>query len=236
LFDEAVESAAVTFGQRRCTPPNSPFVVTADLVGEAVAFVAIALDPIERDRSMVVDEVHALPAVLTAGINGLIVIANPLAEAPAVIAVDQHHIVARAHSAVPIEPNVELRPLSWRAFEEALLDMGVAQEDRDRMATEAGRSPTILRRRLAIAPELCTRLGTRSCPPTQTRTFSSLGPGVQVTRLMKHALSISRVAPLRKSSGTWLNLHRCPMRLFGQQPISGVLYHARMLFLPFTRP
>jgi hypothetical protein len=105
------------------------------------------------------------------------------------------------------------------------------------MATEAGRSPTILRRRLAIAPELRAPGWARD-PVSNANSypFSSLGPGVQVTRLMKHALSISRVAPLRKSSGTWLNLHRCPMRLFGQQPISGVLYHARMLFLPFTRP
>ncbi len=155
LFDEAVAQAANDFAGWRKQSAHRPFVVTADSVGEAVAFVAAALEPISRERSIVVEDVHALPAMLAEKPTGLIVIADPQAEAIAAVAVNQHQIVfARTHTTVPVEVDVALGPTSRGAFEAALAEMGIAEYDRDRITTEAGRSPTILRRRLAIAPAL----------------------------------------------------------------------------------
>ncbi|NIJ08240.1 hypothetical protein FHS31_001857 [Sphingomonas vulcanisoli] len=157
LFDEATTAAANAFSAWRTTAPHRPYVVTADSVGEAVAFVATALEEVERERSIVVEDALALAGVLSTKLAGLIVIADPAAEEEAAIASAQHLVVfARTHATVPIEPDVELRPASWTVFQDALADMGVAEGDRDRTTTEAGRSPTILRRRLAIAPELKT--------------------------------------------------------------------------------
>jgi hypothetical protein len=157
LFDAATAAAANNFAAWRSTAPHRPYVVTADSVGEAVAFIATTLEDAERERSIVLEDARALPGLLTAKLAGLVVIADPAAEGEAAIAASQHLIIfARTHATVPIEPDVELRPASWTAFQAALADMGVAEDDRDRIATEAGRSPTILRRRLAIAPELRT--------------------------------------------------------------------------------
>lgn len=155
LFDEAVAEAAGGLASWRSAAPHRPYVVTADSVGEAVAFTAAALDLAERERVIVVKNARALPGPLAAGGSGLIVIADPLAEAPAASAAHARHIVfARTHVAVPTDVDVALAPTSRAAFEAALADMGVPEHDRDRMTTEAGRSPTVLRRRLAIAPEL----------------------------------------------------------------------------------
>ncbi|WP_125471561.1 MULTISPECIES: hypothetical protein [unclassified Sphingomonas] len=157
LFDAPVVEAAARFSTWREQPPHRPWVVTADSVGEAVGYVAAALPEPERERAIVVDDPLALPGLLVQRSSGLIVIAHPQAEALAATAAGSHHMLfARTHATVPVEVDVALSPAGRAAFEAALGDMGVAEQERDRLTTEAGRSPTILRRRLAIAPVLRT--------------------------------------------------------------------------------
>lgn len=155
LFDEAIAAAGGGLASWRSALAHRPYVVTADSVGEAVAFISAALDPDERERAIVVEDARALPGLLAMGGSGLIIVADPLAEAAAAPATNRRHVVfARTHVAVPAEVDIALGPISRSAFEAALEDMGIPEHDRDRVTTEAGRSPTILRRRQAIAPVL----------------------------------------------------------------------------------
>ncbi len=155
LFDEAVAAAAGRLADWRRAPADRPYIVTADSVGEAVAFVFAALEPAERERAIVVQQDGALPGLLAARPSGLLIIADARAEAGAAAAACRHHILlARTHVTVPAEADVRLGPISYGAFKAALIDMEVPEHDLDRIVSEAGSAPTILRRQLAIAPEL----------------------------------------------------------------------------------
>ena len=69
----------------------------------------------------------------------------------------RHCIVVRPRNAVDGEPDVAVELLGSEAFEQALADMGVTDRDRiDRLASESGRSPTVLRRRLSPIPAIRT--------------------------------------------------------------------------------
>ncbi len=155
LFDDAVAAHAATFAAWRAEPPNRPFVVTADSVGEALAFVACAVSADDREWALVIDGPQPWPAVLASAPAGLIVIADAGAEAVAAASADRQRLIfAQTHATVPLDADVTLAPLDRQRFEAALAAMGIAENARDRLTTEAGRSPTILRRRLAIAPAL----------------------------------------------------------------------------------
>ena len=67
-----------------------------------------------------------------------------------------HCIVVRPRNAVDREPDVAVELLSHAAFEEALADMGVERDRVSRLASESGRSPTVLRRRLSQIPAIRT--------------------------------------------------------------------------------
>src|SRR5262249_31885102 len=60
-----------------------------------------------------------------------------------------HSIVVRPRNAVDSEPDVALDLLRHEPFEKSLAAMGITGDRVDRLARESGRSPTILRRRLA---------------------------------------------------------------------------------------
>ena len=60
-----------------------------------------------------------------------------------------HSIVFRPRNAVDTKADIALDLLGYDAFKKALTAMGIEEGDVDRLATESGRSPTILRRRLS---------------------------------------------------------------------------------------
>lgn len=135
-------------------PADRPFVIAADSRDEALAFLACLFDDPELRRSRDLAVVFTSPATL----KKLIVSSVPFipivhSEATERELADAHRrlhcIVFRPRNAVDIESDIALDLLGHEAFEKALTAMGIEQERFDRFARESGRSPTILRRRLA---------------------------------------------------------------------------------------
>ena len=145
-------------------PPSvGPLTVAADSREEAVAFVACLFrhhdaPAAHRDHAVFFESAGTLQEL--AG--------SPSPFIPIVYAEDterelashyrqRHCIAVRPRNAVDREPDVTVELLGHEAFEQALADMGVTERDRiDRLASESGRSPTVLRRRLSLIPAIRT--------------------------------------------------------------------------------
>ena len=143
-------------------PPDRPYTVAADSREEAVAFIACLLRhrdlPADVYDRAVVFESAATLRILAPSSSPFIPITY-VDETEREIAAQyrqRHCIVVRPRNAVDREPDVAVELLSHAAFEQALADMGVEQERVDRLASESGRSPTVLRRRLSHIPAIKT--------------------------------------------------------------------------------
>ena len=67
-----------------------------------------------------------------------------------------HCIIVRPRNAIDSTPDIALDLLKYDAFEKALAEMGIKDDNTERLARESGRSPTILRRRLSKIPAIKT--------------------------------------------------------------------------------
>lgn len=140
--------------------------IVADSRQEALAFVAAVLCRSDelialKDRLVVFTERGAL-SNLAAGSGGFIpVIAQPdveveLAESGSPLKA----LVVDHRTAVQLDSDISLEPLSQQGFQEALGSMGLGRDEINRFDRESGRSLTVLRRRLALseairAPSWC---------------------------------------------------------------------------------
>ena len=137
----------------RAAGPERPLRLAADSKGEALAFLACLSRHEEapagfRDRAVVIDSVRTLRTLTSARSSFIPVVGGDLLERE--LAHWWHHgIVVRPRNAVGGEPDIELGPLGHETFRESLAKEGFARARIDRLARESGRSPTILRRRLA---------------------------------------------------------------------------------------
>ena len=156
IFAPSVTAHVTAFRKWLETPrPDCPFTVAADSKEEAVAFVACLL------RHQDVDSRHCDGAVVFESATTLRILAQssspfmPIVydeETEREIAVlyrQRHCIVVRPRNAVDREADVTVELLNHEAFEKALTDMGVSRERVHPLASESGRSPTVLRRRLS---------------------------------------------------------------------------------------
>ena len=128
---------------------------------EALAFLACALR--EPDGSedatfaeaICVSTPEALHKVASASLNAILIAENRDTELAATSLIRrQRVIIVRPRSSVEITPDVAIEAVDYETFRKALEDMGIVPEKVDRLRTESGLSLTILRRILAIAPEL----------------------------------------------------------------------------------
>lgn len=161
LFEEAMDAHRQTLHGWIAGDSEHPLVVVADSAAEALAFVARAL----RDdgdgrtdhyaRAVLATTPEALLRLSAATRDAILVIADRETELAAGSVTRRNKIiVVRPRTSVENNPDIALASPSAEAFRRALEDMGVEEERRSRLAEESGLSPTILRRRLALTPEL----------------------------------------------------------------------------------
>ena len=161
LFDTAVEAHRTSLHDWLATPNEKPFVIVADSVDEATAFLSEALK--EADGSIgaaassacVLSSADALRRLAAAAPQAVLITANADTERAAAGFFRTHRIIiARARTTIEEDPDIALEPLADEAFDAALEEMGIVRDEWPRWRAEAGNSPTILRRRLALSPEL----------------------------------------------------------------------------------
>jgi plasmid maintenance system antidote protein VapI len=161
LFEPAVEAHRTRLHEWLGSHGERPFIVVADSAEEATAFLSEALK--ETDGSIgvaasaacAVSSPDALRRLAAAAPNAILITENASTELAASSLYRSHRIItARARTTIEQDPDIALEPLSDEAIDAALEDMGIARDDWPRWRAEAGNSPTILRRRLALSPEL----------------------------------------------------------------------------------
>jgi addiction module HigA family antidote len=154
IFAPSIAAHRDTFKAWLGKPSERAFVVAADSKDEALAFIAALFDDDGlrqfRDRA----------AVFTSPATLRMLVASSVPFIPIVLSEDNerelagayrrlHCIVFRPRNAVDTEADIALDLLGFEAFRTALTSMGIDEGEFDRLSTESGRSPTILRRRLS---------------------------------------------------------------------------------------
>ena len=144
-------------------PGHGPLTVAADSREEAVAFVACLFrhhdaPAAHRDHAVVFEPAGTLRELAGSPSPFIPIVYAEDAERELASQYRQRHCIAvRPRNAVDREPDITVELLGHEAFERALADMGVTERDRiDRLASESGRSPTVLRRRLSPIPAIGT--------------------------------------------------------------------------------
>jgi len=147
--------------------PDRPFVVAADSKDEATAFLACLLrslmadpdvDPrvaLSADLAAVFDSAASLQKLMVSRTRFLPIVRRQATEqalAPGHRGL--HSITVRPRNSIESEPDIALDLLTHEAFRAATDSMGIDADRAERLERESGRSPTILRRRLANVPAI----------------------------------------------------------------------------------
>ena len=136
-------------------PSGKPFVVAADSTDEALAFLAClfqesTIAPHSRDLTAVFTSAETLQTLADSSSPFIPIVCTEEAERELATLYRQRHcITVRPRNAVDSKPDIALDLLNHDAFEKALDEMGIKDDEAERLARESGRSPTILRRRLS---------------------------------------------------------------------------------------
>jgi addiction module HigA family antidote len=135
-------------------PSDQPFVVAADSKDEALAFIACLFDVDNlrqfKDRTAVFTSPATLRMLVASSVPFIPIVLSEETERQLAGAHRRLHcIVFRPRNAVDTEADIALDLLGYEAFRTALSSMTIDEGEFDRLSTESGRSPTILRRRLS---------------------------------------------------------------------------------------
>ena len=162
LFAPAVERHSERFRAWLSDSTARPFTVAADSRDEAIAFVACLMDQEgghgeAGDRGIVFDAPDAVHRLASAAPGAFVAVAGSreVEKALSGFHCDIHCIAPRPRNAVGFaDPpaDVVLELPGSEDFQNALQAMGIRRGRSDRLALESARSPTILRRRLAVMP------------------------------------------------------------------------------------
>ena len=161
LFAPAITAYQHKFERWLTKPSTRHFVIKANSRDEALAFLACLFDP-KKLRKF-----KDLTAIFTSTATLKTLIASKMEFIPIVVSEDVerelgdayrrlHCIVFHHHNAVKNDDEVVLDCLGHDTFEKVLRNSGFAKNDIDRLASESGRSLTILRRRLSKNPAIRT--------------------------------------------------------------------------------
>ena len=154
IFAPSIAANRGTFKAWLEKPSERPFVVSADSRDEALAFLACLFDDEElsqfKDLAAVFTSPATLRTLLASFVPFIPIVHSEDAECELVDAHRRLHcIIFRPRNAVDTEADIALDLLDYEAFEKALASMGIDKSEVDRLASESGHSPTILRRRLS---------------------------------------------------------------------------------------
>ena len=160
IFQSSVDACVASFSKWLGEPAQKPFAIAADSKEETLAFLHCLFrheDIADKhyDRAAVFASAETL-AMLAASSAPFIAIAANTETQRGFAALHQrmHCIALCPRNAVNMKPDFALTLLGAKAFHEGLAGMGFDQHDFDRLTRESGRSPTVLRRRLATIPDM----------------------------------------------------------------------------------
>lgn len=164
LLTPALVSGRETLKSWLAASPSKPLVIAADSRAEALAFIdclfrdTAATVPRAGDDVLVIDTPDAARKLASAAPGSMVMVATSLdVERELGTAYKSFHIiVVRPRNAVDTDPDIRLDLLSHSEFKAALEKMGLDEERVERLGRESGRSPTILRRRLAVSAAIRT--------------------------------------------------------------------------------
>ena len=157
IFQSSINGCKGLFTKWLETPPKRPFFVAADSQAEALAFLACLFDelPGQSDLAAVFERPDALTTLAASSAPFIPIAGSTEAQQPFVSLRERMRCIATCpRNAIGVQPDYALPLLDDRAFAEGAAGMGFDRHDVERLARESGRSPTILRRRLAVLPTL----------------------------------------------------------------------------------
>lgn len=161
LFRETIEERRQSLVNWIAGETEHPYVVVADSADEALAFLARALleadgtSGLLHDRAVLATSPDALARLAAASRDAILVVADRDTEVAAASLTRRNRvIVVRPRTSVENDADLPLQTPSSACFDQALEDMGIEEHLHDQLKEETGLSPTILRRRFALMPEL----------------------------------------------------------------------------------
>lgn len=154
IFTPSIKAYLDKFKSWIQRPSESPFVISADSQGEALAFLACIFDDEDLHQFQDLVAIFTSPTVLRT------ILASSAPLIPVVCCADTerelvdayrrlHCIVFRPRNTVDVKADITLDLLGYEDFKNALTSMGIDEDQVDRLIRESGYSPTILRRRLS---------------------------------------------------------------------------------------
>ncbi|ANU15692.1 hypothetical protein BBI11_00670 [Planococcus maritimus] len=154
IFTSSIVASRDLFKEWINNSPSRPFVVAADSKGEALAFLSCLFEEEEfqhlKDVATIFRSPEALRTLVKSTVPFIPIIHSEDTEREILNAhLRLHCIIIRPRNAVDVEADVRLDILNYPSFKNALISMGVEEEEVPRLARESGQSPTILRRRLS---------------------------------------------------------------------------------------
>ena len=155
MFDPSIIAYRERFKEWLEKPSEKPFVLAADSTDEALAFLAClfqdsTIAPHSRDLAAVFKSAEMLRTLAGSSSPFIPIVYTEETERELATVYRQLHcIIVRPRNAIDSEPDIALDLLNHDTFEKALADMGIEDDEAERLARESGRSPTILRRRLS---------------------------------------------------------------------------------------
>ena len=161
LFSEP-EGCSANFQGWLDAPPVRPFVVAGDSPGEALAFACHLVNRARTDTdrpgtaAVVFDAPQAMRRFRAATAAPRIAIVHDTEVEKEIGDLHRqcHCVIVRPANDVYGEPDIKLGLPDWKAFSNALEAMGMSDDRIEQLARETGRSPAVLRRRLAAVPAI----------------------------------------------------------------------------------
>ena len=163
LFDSSIKQFQNQIENWLKAPPGKPFVIEAHSPSEALAFLSCALEQIGElypsyyEQTIVVRSAEAFNKLTKVSSKQIVVLAyNEIEKAVAFLHKSNHIFIVRGQNTPLKDANINLSLLSQAGFRKALLDIKFDNAQIERLEKESARSPTILRRRLAISGDVST--------------------------------------------------------------------------------
>ena len=155
IFEPSVNANRNSFKDWLEKPSEKPFTVAADSTEEALAFLSCLFQdkivPLRsRDLATVFNSAKTLRTLASSSSPFIPIACTEETERELAAVYRRFHcIIVRPRNAIDSKPDIAVDLLNYDTFNKALSEMGIKDDDADRLARESGRSPTILRRRLS---------------------------------------------------------------------------------------
>ena len=155
IFEPSITAHRRAFKRWLENPNETPFIVAADSIDEALAFLTClfrddTIDSKWGDLAAIFTSVDKLRTLVSSSVPFIPIVCSEEAERElATLYRRLHCIIVRPRNAIDSKPNISLELLNYNTFKKALTEMGIENDRVERLARTSGCSPTILRRQLS---------------------------------------------------------------------------------------